>query len=181
MLMPRQKFDIAYLIANHHLAFTKMKPLSEMEVTHVVDLGHTAYVHMHSQQDSCNVRRKRNLHMIYSAVDPYRILHMCTSLHYWAWLSTTVNHVYASDSCSMDQDAHIKYYSLPHNGPIHNLLNMWVSIVEHIQRQTQHQIPAAWIGTASPHGSSHNPKPTLGLLHTLRRRLTSPHSMRSGG
>ena len=49
MLMPRQKFDIAYLIANHHLAFTKMKPLSEMEVTHVVDLGHTAYVHMHSQ------------------------------------------------------------------------------------------------------------------------------------
>ena len=38
-LMPRKKFDIAYLVANHHLAFTKMKPLSEMEVTHVVDLA----------------------------------------------------------------------------------------------------------------------------------------------
>ena len=60
----------------------------------------------------------------------------------------------APDSCSMDQDAH----SLPHNGPIHKLLNMWVSIAEHVQRQTQHQIPAAWIGTASPHGSCHNLK-----------------------
>ena len=86
--MPRQKFDIAYLIANHHLAFTKMKPLSEMEVTHVVNLGHTAYVHMHSQQDSCNVRRKRNLHMIYSAIDPYRILHVRQS----TLLSMTVYH-----------------------------------------------------------------------------------------
>ena len=39
MLMPRQKFDIAYLVANHHLAFTKMKSLSEIEVTQVVDLA----------------------------------------------------------------------------------------------------------------------------------------------
>ena len=78
--MPRQKFDIAYLIANHHLAFTKMKPQSEMEVTHVVDLGHTAYVYMHSQRDSSSVRRKGNLHMIYSAFHPYRILHMCVCI-----------------------------------------------------------------------------------------------------
>ena len=47
--MPRQKFDIAYLVANHHLIFTKMKPLSEMEVTHVVDL---AIQHMHICTDS---------------------------------------------------------------------------------------------------------------------------------
>ena len=72
MLMPRQKFDIAYLVANHHLVFTKMKPLSEMEVTYVVDLAiqHNFYAHMHSQRGSCSVCRKGNLHMIYSAFDP---------------------------------------------------------------------------------------------------------------
>ena len=37
--MPRQTFDIAYLVANHHLAFTKVKPLSQMEVKHVVELA----------------------------------------------------------------------------------------------------------------------------------------------
>ena len=35
----KREFDIAYLIAKHNLAFTKMGPLCELEERHGVDLG----------------------------------------------------------------------------------------------------------------------------------------------
>ena len=44
----------------------------------------------------------------------------------------------------------------------------------------QHQIPAAWIGTASPHGSCYNPKFTLGLLHTQGGCLTTLYTASHG-
>ena len=41
-LKMKRKFDIAYLIAKHNLAFTKMGPLCELEERHGVDLGQLA-------------------------------------------------------------------------------------------------------------------------------------------
>ena len=38
-LKVKRKFDIAYLIAKHNLAFTKVGPLCELEERHGVDLG----------------------------------------------------------------------------------------------------------------------------------------------
>ena len=38
-LKVKRKFDIAYLIAKHNLAFTKMGPLCKLEERHGVDLG----------------------------------------------------------------------------------------------------------------------------------------------
>ena len=38
-LKVKREFDIAYLIAKHNLAFTKMGPLCEREERHGVDLG----------------------------------------------------------------------------------------------------------------------------------------------
>ena len=38
-LKVKRKFDIAYMIAKHNLAFTKIKPLCELEERHGVDLG----------------------------------------------------------------------------------------------------------------------------------------------
>ena len=39
VLKVKREFDIAYLIAEHNLAFTKMGPLCELEERHGVDLG----------------------------------------------------------------------------------------------------------------------------------------------
>ena len=64
------------------------------------------------------VEREIYIIMIYSAFDPYRILHTCVYITEHDCLSTTVHYAYAPDSCSMDQDAH----SLPHKDPYINYL-----------------------------------------------------------
>ena len=38
-VMLKHKFDVAYFIAKEKLAFTKMRPLCELQERHVVDLG----------------------------------------------------------------------------------------------------------------------------------------------
>ena len=38
-VMLKPKFDIAYFIAKERMAFTKMKPLCDLEERHGVDLG----------------------------------------------------------------------------------------------------------------------------------------------
>ena len=150
-----------------------MKPLSEMEVTHVVDLA-IQHMHIYTVSDipAVYIRRKENLHMIYLThrefyTCVYITEHDCLPLYIMhmhhipaAWIRTlTVCHIL---------DAYINYLTCGSPSP---------SISSTIYTCMQHQIPAAWIGTVSLHGSCHNPKFTLGFLYTQGGCLTTLHGL----